>query len=106
MPPTDSAAAAPQATAGGVIVMKDRPGQPNKGKVFAAVHAHLDDTSRHLTDRCRGRICREDALGCRRAQFFSRSSYRLSGTVTRRDFAFERGDNVWPFKSVMVGVVV
>jgi LmbE family N-acetylglucosaminyl deacetylase len=26
-----------------IIVEKDRPGQPHKGKVFAAVHAHLDD---------------------------------------------------------------
>jgi hypothetical protein len=26
-----------------IAVEKDRPGQPHQGKVFVAVHAHLDD---------------------------------------------------------------
>lgn len=30
-------------TATKVTIEKDRPGQPHKGKVFAAIHAHLDD---------------------------------------------------------------
>ncbi|MBL8294864.1 MAG: hypothetical protein JNN08_23665, partial [Bryobacterales bacterium] len=32
-----------RADVGPVVVEKDLPGQPHKGKVFAAVHAHLDD---------------------------------------------------------------
>ena len=32
-----------RADVGPAVVEKDQPGQPHKGKVFAAVHAHLDD---------------------------------------------------------------
>ena len=28
---------------GQIVLEKDRPGQPHRGKVFAAIHAHLDD---------------------------------------------------------------
>jgi LmbE family N-acetylglucosaminyl deacetylase len=34
---------APAAASGDVTVLKDERGQPHRGKVFAAVHAHLDD---------------------------------------------------------------
>jgi LmbE family N-acetylglucosaminyl deacetylase len=32
-----------RADAGEIVVEKDRPGQPHRGKVFVAIHAHLDD---------------------------------------------------------------
>lgn len=39
----DGLAAAARASADGIVVSKDEPGQPHQGKVFAAIHAHLDD---------------------------------------------------------------
>jgi LmbE family N-acetylglucosaminyl deacetylase len=35
-----------------IVVEKDRPGQPHKGKVFAAVHAHLDDLPYYAGGLC------------------------------------------------------
>lgn len=35
-----------------VIVVKDQPGQPHKGKVFAAIHAHLDDVPYYAAGLC------------------------------------------------------
>ena len=40
--------AMPGADATEVLLEKDLPGQPHKGKVFAAVHAHLDDSPYYL----------------------------------------------------------
>ena len=38
--------------AGKVVVEKDLPGQPHRGKVFAAVHSHVDDVARHAGGLC------------------------------------------------------
>jgi LmbE family N-acetylglucosaminyl deacetylase len=35
-----------------IVVEKDRPGQPHKGKVFAAIHAHLDDLPYYAGGLC------------------------------------------------------
>src|ERR1700683_3179876 len=35
-----------------VVVEKDRPGLPHKGKVFAAIHAHLDDVPYYAGGLC------------------------------------------------------
>ena len=45
------AAAAP-ADGGEVVVVKDERGQPHRGKVFAAVHAHLDDVPYYASGLC------------------------------------------------------
>ena len=45
-------ATAAQADAGEVVVLKDEPGQPHKGKVFAAIHAHLDDVPYYAAGLC------------------------------------------------------
>lgn len=44
--------AAVRAGNAGVIVEQARPGQPHKGKVFAAVHAHLQDLPYHAGGLC------------------------------------------------------
>jgi LmbE family N-acetylglucosaminyl deacetylase len=41
-----------RADVGEIIVEKDRRGQPHKGKVFAAVHAHLDDVPYYAGGLC------------------------------------------------------
>jgi LmbE family N-acetylglucosaminyl deacetylase len=41
-----------RADVGEIIIEKDRPGQPHKGKVFAAVHAHLDDIPLYAGGLC------------------------------------------------------
>ena len=41
-----------RADVGEVVVEKDLPGQPHKGKVFAAVHAHLDDIPYYAAGLC------------------------------------------------------
>lgn len=41
-----------RADVGEVIVEKDQPGQPHRGKVFAAVHAHLDDVPYYAGGLC------------------------------------------------------
>src|SRR5262245_3470809 len=43
---------AARADVGEVVVETDRPGQPHSGKVFAAVHAHLDDVPRYAAGLC------------------------------------------------------
>lgn len=35
-----------------VIIERDQPGQPHRGKVFAAVHAHLDDVPLYAAGLC------------------------------------------------------
>lgn len=35
-----------------IVVEKDRSGQPHKGKVFAAIHAHLDDVPLYAAGLC------------------------------------------------------
>ena len=41
-----------RADVGEIIIEKDRPGRPHKGKVFAAVHAHLDDIPLYAGGLC------------------------------------------------------
>jgi len=41
-----------RADIGGILIDKDQPGQPYKGKVFAAVHAHLDDIPSYAAGLC------------------------------------------------------
>ncbi len=45
-------AAFARADVGEIIVEKDRPGQPHAGKVFVAVHAHLDDVPYYAAGLC------------------------------------------------------
>ncbi|MBI3694811.1 MAG: PIG-L family deacetylase [Acidobacteria bacterium] len=59
--PALAAAMAP-ADAGEVVVEKDQPGQPHKGKVFAAVHAHLDDVPHYAGGLC-AKLLREGYTG-------------------------------------------
>ena len=59
---TGSAAAASQANAREAVVMKDQPGQPHKGKVFAAVHAHADDIPYYASGLC-AKLMREGYTG-------------------------------------------
>ena len=44
--------AAAQVDAGEVTLVKDEPGKPHGGKVFAAVHAHLDDIPYYASGLC------------------------------------------------------
>lgn len=41
-----------RADVGGILIEKDQPGQPHKGKVFAAIHAHLDDIPFYASGLC------------------------------------------------------
>jgi LmbE family N-acetylglucosaminyl deacetylase len=54
--------AMPPADSGEVVVEKDRPGQPHKGKVFVAVHAHLDDIPYYAAGLC-AKLMREGYTG-------------------------------------------
>lgn len=45
-----------------VTIEKDQPGQPHKGKVFAAVHAHLDDVPYYAAGLC-AKLIREGYTG-------------------------------------------
>lgn len=45
-----------------VIVERDQPGQPHRGKVFAAVHAHLDDLPYYAGGLC-AKLMREGYTG-------------------------------------------
>jgi hypothetical protein len=51
-----------RADVGPVVVEKDQPGQPYKGKVFAAVHAHLDDVPFYAGGLC-AKLIREGYTG-------------------------------------------
>ncbi|MBK5294238.1 MAG: PIG-L family deacetylase [Acidobacteriia bacterium] len=51
-----------RADVGPIIVEKDQPGQPHKGKVFAAVHAHLDDIPLYAGGHC-AKLIREGYTG-------------------------------------------
>ena len=51
-----------RADVGEVVVEKDQPGQPHKGKVFAAVHAHLDDIPYYAAGLC-AKLMREGYTG-------------------------------------------
>src|SRR5262245_5240979 len=53
---------AARADVGEVVVETDRPGQPHRGKVFAAVHAHVDDVSRYAAGLC-AKLIREGYTG-------------------------------------------
>ena len=57
-----SSLAAARADVGEVVVEKDQPGQPHRGKVFAAVHAHLDDVARYAGGLC-AKLIREGYTG-------------------------------------------
>jgi LmbE family N-acetylglucosaminyl deacetylase len=50
------------ANSGEVVVETDQPGQPHRGKVFAAVHAHLDDVPRYAAGLC-AKLIREGYTG-------------------------------------------
>ena len=52
------ATAMARADVGEVVVEKDQPGHPHKGKVFAAVHAHLDDIPYYAAGLCAKLIAR------------------------------------------------
>jgi LmbE family N-acetylglucosaminyl deacetylase len=54
--------AAAQANSSDVIVLKDEPGQPHRGKVFAAIHAHLDDIPYYAAGLC-AKLMREGYTG-------------------------------------------
>lgn len=45
-----------------VVVEKDQPGQPRKGKVFAAIQAQLDDVPYYAGGLC-ARLIREGSTG-------------------------------------------
>ncbi len=47
---------------GEVVVEKDQPGQPHRGKVFAAVHAHVADVARYAGGLC-AKLIREGYTG-------------------------------------------
>ena len=51
-----------RADVGEIIVEKDQPGQPHKGKVFAAIHAHLDDVPFYAGGLC-AKLAREGYTG-------------------------------------------
>ena len=51
-----------RADIGEVVVERDQPGQPHKGKVFAAVHAHLDDVPYYAAGLC-AKLMREGYTG-------------------------------------------
>jgi LmbE family N-acetylglucosaminyl deacetylase len=48
--------------AGDVVLEEDQPGQPHKGKVFAAVHAHVDDIPYYAAGLC-AKLMREGYTG-------------------------------------------
>ena len=45
-------AGAAQANSSDVAILRDVPGQPHRGKVFAAIHAHLDDIPYYAAGLC------------------------------------------------------
>ncbi|MGH8104553.1 MAG: PIG-L deacetylase family protein [bacterium] len=51
-----------RADVGEIVVETDQPGQPHRGKVFAAVHAHLDDVPRYAAGLC-AKLIREGYTG-------------------------------------------
>ena len=51
-----------RADIGEIIVEKDQSGQPHKGKVFAAIHAHLDDVPFYAGGLC-AKLIREGYTG-------------------------------------------
>ena len=51
-----------RADVGPIVVEKDQPGQPHKGKIFAAVHAHLDDVPYFAAGLC-AKLIREGYTG-------------------------------------------
>ena len=55
-------AAEAQTDAGEEVVVRDEPGQPHRGKVFAAVHAHLDDVPYYGAGLC-AKLMREGYTG-------------------------------------------
>jgi LmbE family N-acetylglucosaminyl deacetylase len=57
-----SSLTAARADVGKVVVERDQPGQPHRGKVFAAVHAHVDDVARYAGGLC-AKLIREGYTG-------------------------------------------
>ena len=51
-PSSPSLAFSTRADVGKVVVETDQPGQPHRGKVFAVVHAHVDDVARYAGGLC------------------------------------------------------
>jgi LmbE family N-acetylglucosaminyl deacetylase len=51
-----------RADVGEIVVEKDQPGQPHQGKVFAAIHAHLDDVPLYAGGLC-AKLIREGYKG-------------------------------------------
>src|SRR5713226_8708798 len=51
-----------RADVGEIVVERDQPGQPHRGKVFAAVHAHLDDIPYYAAGLC-AKLIREGYTG-------------------------------------------
>jgi len=51
-----------RADVGEIVVERDQPGQPHRGKVFAAVHAHLDDVPFYAAGLC-AKLIREGYTG-------------------------------------------
>ena len=58
--PSSDSAAGPGV--GEVVVERDQPGQPHRGKVFAAVHAHIEDVPRYASGFC-AKLIREGYTG-------------------------------------------
>ena len=58
--PSSDSAAGPGV--GEIVVETDQPGQPHLGKVFAAVHAHVDDVPRYAAGLC-AKLTREGYTG-------------------------------------------
>lgn len=54
--------AAARSDVGEIVVETDQPGQPHRGKVFAAVHAHVDDVARYAGGLC-AKLIREGYTG-------------------------------------------
>jgi LmbE family N-acetylglucosaminyl deacetylase len=59
-PAVDAAMA--RADVGEVVLEKDQPGRPHRGKVFAAIHAHLDDIPYYAAGLC-AKLIREGYTG-------------------------------------------
>src|SRR4026209_1199600 len=61
-PSSPSLAFSTRADVGKVVVEMDQPGQPHRGKVFAVVHAHVDDVARYAGGLC-AKLIREGYTG-------------------------------------------
>ncbi len=72
-----------------IIEEKDQPGQPHKGKVFAAIHAHLDDVPFYA-----GGLCAKIISEFRKKDLLQRRKVRgLESSCAKRRFAMAM---LWP----------